>query len=58
MTQQKRKDRTVTIQATNLTTYVDALFKMPIFSQSMPDLVSVGIRQVGQQQVMLRRGLG
>ena len=57
-TYQQRKDSTVTIQTTNLITYRDALFKTSNLSQIVPDLISVGVRQIGKHQVMVRRGLG
>ena len=53
-----KKYRTVTIRATNLITYGDALFTTSIFSQSTPNLIYVGVIKVWQQQVMVRRGLG
>ena len=57
-TQQQGKNRAVTIQATKLITYGDDLFTTSIFSEITPNFISVGMKQVGKQQVMVRRGLG
>ena len=56
-TQKQEKDRTVTFQAKNLITYGDALFTTSILSKITPKLISVGMPQVGKQQVMVRRML-
>ena len=57
-TQQPRKDRTVTIRATNLIKYGDALFTTSFLSQIMMNLISVGMRQVDQQKILVMRGMG
>ena len=56
MTQQQRKDTPVTIFATNLITHAVALFTTSIFSQRAQNLISAGMRQVEQHEVMVRCG--
>ena len=46
MTQKQRKARTLTIWATNLIIYDNALLTMSIFSQINPNLISVGMKEV------------
>ena len=57
-TQQQNNDRSVTTQNKILITYDNALFTTSILSQRMSNLISVGMRQVGQHQVMVSQGLG
>ena len=58
MTQQKIKCRMVTIRAENFITYDDAFFTASILSLSIPNLISVGMIQVGKQPFIVKQEMG
>ena len=54
----RKKDITVTTQATHLIIYGDALSTTSIFSQITPNLICMGKGQSGKQEVMVMWGMG
>ena len=54
---QQRKYKAFITWSKNSIEHGDALFATSIFSQSTPNLISVGMRQVGNHRLMRKRGL-